>query len=308
MEERKALIGSIQKFSTEDGPGVRTTVFLKGCPLECVWCHNPEMMDPCQQIIISPSKCIGCRECEKACPNEGIHVNENGPEIVWGKCESCCSCAEVCYARAIAPVAKTMTVEDVTEVIIRDKSFYDNTGGGVTLSGGEMLMHPEFCTELIKRCDEEDIKVCLDTSGFSKYDILYGLAKQENVTTILYDMKHISNEKHMEYTGVSNELILENLIKLSKDPLTKEKLWLRMPLIEGLNDDMDTIKRTGEFYAENGINHVSLIPYHELGISKARHVGRPEKTFSPPSEEKLDEIKKLYESKGINVEIVGRDE
>ena len=308
MEEIKALIGSIQKFSTEDGPGVRTTVFLKGCPLECAWCHNPEMIDPCQQIIISPSKCIGCRECEKVCPEGGIQIKENGPEIAWEKCKGCCSCTEVCYAQAIVPVAIPMTVEDVMQVVIRDKSFYDNTGGGVTLSGGEMLTHSGFCGELIRRCDEENINVCLDTSGFSQYDVLYELAKQKNVTTILYDMKHICDEKHIEYTGVSNELILENLIKLTEDPLTKEKLWLRMPLIEGLNDDMDTIKKTGMFYVKHGIKQVTLIPYHEMGISKARHIGRYEKTFSPPSDEKLKEIKKQYEGMGINVEIVGRDE
>lgn len=307
MEKRKALIGSIQKFSTEDGPGVRTTVFLKGCPLNCVWCHNPEMIEPHQQIIISPSKCIGCRECEKVCPNGGIQVSENGPEIVWEKCTGCCSCTEACFAQAIVPVAKAMTVGDVMKVVIQDKSFYDNTGGGITLSGGEMLTHSEFCMELIRECEKENINVCLDTSGFSKYDTLYELAKQKNVTTILYDMKHICNEKHIEYTGVSNELILENLKKLSQDTLTKEKLWLRMPLIEGLNDDMDTIRQTGEFYVENSIKQVSLIPYHEMGISKARHIGRCENKFSPPSDERLEEIKRIYEEKGINVEIVGRN-
>lgn len=308
MEERKALIGSIQKFSTEDGPGVRTTVFFKGCPLECVWCHNPEMIDTYQQIIISPSKCIGCKECEKACPNKGIIIDGNGPEIVWEKCEGCCSCASVCYAQAIVPVAKPMTVKEVAEVIKQDKSFYDNTGGGVTLSGGEMLMHAEFCKELIELCGEENINVCLDTSGFSKYDVLYELAIQENVTNILYDMKHICNEKHVEYTGVSNELILENLKKLSIDPLTCKKLWIRMPLVEGLNDDMETIEKTGEFYIKNRISHVSLIPYHEMGNSKARHIGRQEKKFSPPSDERLYQIKKLYEEKGIKTEIVGCDE
>jgi pyruvate formate lyase activating enzyme len=120
-------------------------------------------------------------------------------------------------------------------------------------------------------------------------------------------MKHICDEKHIEYTGVSNELILDNLIKLSQDPLTKDKLWLRMPLIEGLNDDMDTITKTLEFYIENGIKKVSFIPYHEMGISKATHIGRVEETFAPPSDEMLYEMKQLYESKGISVEIVGRD-
>lgn len=306
MDSTKTLVGSIQKFSTEDGPGVRTTIFLKGCPLDCVWCHNPEMISPQQQIILSPSKCIGCKECEKVCPNNCICFQEKEPVVRWNKCNNCCSCAEVCYAKAITPVAKWMSVSEVMKVIMQDKTFYDNTGGGITISGGEMLMHESFCQGLISACSKENIDVCLDTSGYSDFDVIYRLATNKNVTTILYDMKQILDEKHKEYTGVSNRLILDNLSKLAENVHTCEKLWLRMPLIAGLNDDSITIEKTGDFYKKYGIKKVSLIPYHEMGNAKARHIGKMVHEFIAPSETRINKIREYYENIGIKVDIVGR--
>ena len=303
-----ALVGSIQKFSTEDGPGVRSTVFLKGCPLECAWCHNPELIDPGQQMIISPKKCIGCGECTTACPNGGITTTDEGPRIDWTKCSACGECAKVCYAYAIHPVAKEMTAEEVFEKVLQDREFYRNTGGGLTISGGEVLMHTEFASELIDLCAEEGIGVCLDTSGHSPYENLKNLAEKSNVDFLLYDLKHIRSDEHRRYMGEGNELIIDNLRKLASDEDILPKLWMRMPLVAGINDMDDVIDETIDLYEELGIDKLSLMGYHDFGNSKAEHTGMKMDRFSAPSEERLDEIKARFESIGMAVEITGREE
>ena len=307
-EKLTALIGSIQKFSTEDGPGVRSTVFLKGCPLNCAWCHNPEMIQPAQQMIVSPKKCIGCRACIGACPNGGIKVGSNGPEIDWSMCVACGECAKECYANAIKPVATEMTVDQVFEKVLQDKDFYNNTGGGVTISGGEVLMHHDFAKALIEKCAEEDIRVCIDTSGYAPYEVLEDLAKCPNVEFLLYDMKHINNQEHLKYTEVENTLIIENLRRLAEDPETTGKLWMRMPLMAGINDSDEIIDQTVALYKELGIGRVSLMGYHDYGNSKAEHVGKQMDLFQAPSDERLDEIMAKFESIGMVAEVTGREE
>lgn len=299
------LIGNIQKFSTEDGPGVRSTVFLKGCPLKCQWCHNPEMISPSQQMIISPRRCIGCMSCVDACPNGGITVTDKGPQIDWEKCESCSSCVKECYAKAITAVGKEMTVEEIMADVIKDREFYESTGGGVTISGGELLMHTAFARELAEACAAEDIKVCLDTSGFGDYEELHSLASMDNVQYVLFDIKHIDGEKHMKYTGVSNSIILENLRKLADDPVTRDRIWIRMPLMHGVNDDDETINAEAELFAELGLNRLTLIGYHELGKSKAEHIGADYESFEAPSDERMLELKDMFLKKGMEVEITG---
>ncbi|MDO4868729.1 MAG: glycyl-radical enzyme activating protein [Bacillota bacterium] len=303
-----AFVGSIQKFSTEDGPGVRSTVFLKGCPLNCAWCHNPEMISPSQQMIVSPKKCIGCGECIAACPNGGIKVGENGPQIDWAMCVACGECSEVCFASAIRPVAQEMTVEEVFAKVLQDKDFYVNTAGGVTISGGEVLMHHDFAKALIEKCAAEDINVCIDTSGYSSYAVLEDLANCENVEFLLYDMKHIDSSEHLKYTGVGNELIIENLRKLAADDRLRGKIWMRMPLMKGINDSDDVLARTRDLYEELGIGRLSFMGYHDYGNSKAEHTGRRMEKFEAPSDERLDEIKEMFESIGMAVEITGREE
>ena len=303
-----ALVGSIQKFSTEDGPGVRSTVFLKGCPLNCAWCHNPEMISPAQQMIISPSKCIGCGACADACPGGGITVGEKGPQIDWTLCTACGACADACYANAIRPVAVEMTVEEAFAKVLQDKEFYENTGGGVTISGGEMLMHHDFAKALIDMCAKENIRVCLDTSGYATYEVLEDLVRCGNVEYVLYDMKHIRTDAHEKYTGVGNEQIISNLRRLAADEALREKLWMRMPLLKGINDGDDVLQETLALYQELGVGKLSLMGYHDFGNAKAEHTGRHMETFEAPSEERLDEIKELFESIGMAVEITGREE
>lgn len=302
------LVGSIQKFSTEDGPGVRSTVFLKGCPLNCRWCHNPELINPEQQIIVSPNKCIGCLECEKVCSVRAIKIGTNGPAIDYEKCDTCGMCTDTCYAYAIRPVAAEYSVEEVFNKVVQDKEFYKQSGGGVTISGGELLLHGEFAEQLIRLCAKEKINVCLDTSGFGRYEILYKLACMENVEYVLYDMKHIESEKHEKYTGVKNDLIIENLEKLASDEKTAKKVWMRMPIIAGINDDEETILKTRRLFEKNGISRVTLMAYHDFGNSKAEHTGINLETFKVPSEERMEEIKEMFRSDGLDVEIAGRED
>ncbi|MBQ0078622.1 MAG: glycyl-radical enzyme activating protein [Eubacterium sp.] len=306
--DKTVLVGSLQKFSVEDGPGIRTTIFLKGCPLSCRWCHNPEMIDPKQQLIQSPNNCIGCGYCIKTCPNDAITMNpETGIVIDRDKCGVCLSCAKECYAQALRPVAKEMTVDEIMAVAEQDRGFYDNTGGGITLSGGEVLMHTEIAGAIIDKAAAKFIKVCLDTSGFGDPEEFFALAKKDNVTHILYDMKSIDDDVHKEYTGVSNKLIIDNLRMLAADEDTASKLVMRMPLIAGVNDSEEIITKTGELYKELGISRVNLLPYHSLGMSKERNVGGQQEEFQEPSEERLNEIEKYFADEcGLTVEIFGR--
>lgn len=306
-EKRTALVGAIQKFSTEDGPGIRTTVFLKGCPLNCRWCHNPELIGFKQQVIRLPNSCIHCGYCIEHCPQQAIFVNDmQQVDIDRVRCDCCLQCTRDCTAMALQPVAKEMTAEEILKKVEQDKDFYDNTGGGMTISGGEMLSQPEFVMELIRGAKERAINVCLDTSGFGPGDQLEQLAMQENVTTVLYDMKAIDDEVHQKCTGQSNQSILENLKRLADNPNLSGKLQMRMPLVSGLNDAWEWIEQTAAFYRELEIRHVTLLPYHNLGVSKKRNIGGMQETFEQPSDEYVQKIKEYFEQTAdMTVEIQG---
>jgi len=304
--EIRALVGGIQKFSTEDGPGIRTTVFLKGCPLNCLWCHNPELIDPLQQIIRLPNKCIGCGACAAECPNSAVTDDGGRLAMDWAKCARCLKCTEVCYARAVDPVAESMTVSQVLRIALQDRDFYRHTGGGVTISGGELLTQPDFVEALICACAEEGIDVCLDTSGYGSYEILEKLALHGNVSNVLFDMKLIDSDKHIKYTGVDNGIILDNLRRMAASTGLSAKIRMRMPLVAGVNDSSEIIRNTAGFLAASGLKHVTLLPYHRLGVSKMANIGGAQEAFQPPSDERLREIVAEMGSFGIEAEIMGR--
>jgi pyruvate formate lyase activating enzyme len=306
---KKVLIGGIQKFSIEDGPGIRTTTFLKGCPLTCKWCHNPELIDFDQHVIIMPNNCIGCGYCVDICPQHAISPdpdNRGKIRIDRTLCDNCMECTEICYAKALQPVAQEMSVAEILEEVEQDIDFYRHTEGGLTISGGEMLSHADFSQDLITGCKEKNIGVCIDTSGYGDEERLEALALNENVTNVLYDMKSVDNDIHKEYTGCDNGLILENLSKIAKNPKILPKIIMRMPLVKDINDTKNIINETAGLYKELGIQRVTLLPYHNLGISKERNIGGRQTEFRPPGDERMKTIKNIFENtEGVDVEVLG---
>lgn len=286
---------NIQKFSIHDGPGIRTTVFLKGCPLRCKWCHNPEGLSAATEIEYEPSKCIGCGACVATCPRGCHSLSETeGHGYVRDDCVKCGECLEKCVAGALKLVGTEYTVEEVLKKVMADKIFYDTSGGGMTLSGGEPFFQHEFAIALLKAAKEAGLHTAVETSGFCKTDILLEAAPY--VDLFLFDYKATRDDLHRELTGVPQEPILRNLKALSD---AGTKIMLRCPIIPTANDTEDHFSAIADFAdALDGILRVELEPYHALGTGKAPKIGKTQEFFTTaPTKERMEEIRQFIEAR-----------
>jgi pyruvate formate lyase activating enzyme len=299
----KGMIFDIKRFAIHDGPGIRTTVFLKGCPLHCLWCHNPEGIEDSFELIARSSRCARCYSCISACPLGAISENSGPIEIDRSRCDLCGKCVKVCMYEALEMAGREISVKDVIEEVEKDRIFYEQSGGGATLSGGEPLDQPKFCGKILTELNKKNIPVALDTSGLAPWEVLATNAGKADI--VLYDLKIIDAKKHKKYTGVSNALILDNLKKLS---LEHKNIVIRIPLAAGINDDEENTRLTIDFLKPlKTIKTVSLLKYHKGGVEKYKNLGKAPcfRIYEAPSDQRMEEIRRSFTNAGFAVKIGG---
>jgi len=298
--DENGVVFNIQRFSLHDGPGIRTTVFMKGCPLKCLWCSNPESQDIFPNLMVRDIQCKGCSACEKVCPRGAIKMSKTGlREINWQICDQCLSCVKACIYGSLNVCGATMELHEVVHEVMKDEDFYNNSGGGVTISGGESLLQVDFVARLLRAFKEEGLHTAVDTSGHVPWSNFEKILPHTDL--ILFDIKHLDPREHIRATGVDNNLILENLEKLSGSV----RIWLRLPLITGFNDGREHIRRIGILTKKIGAEKISLLAYHEGGKSKCEQMGKPyplSKT-EVPNDEHIDNLKEILEEEGLRVSV-----
>lgn len=317
--EKKELTGKfydIQGFSVHDGPGIRLTLFLKGCPLRCPWCHSPESQEFPTELNWMSMKCVGvdkCGNCLNVCPHNAISLgakktSATGDEEIQlvtvdrTKCDNCGKCAEACTSKALYMCGTDYTVDEVMERIRRDVPFYNRSGGGVTISGGECLCQPDFLLEVLKRCKAEGIHTAVDTTGFAPWSSIEPILPYTDL--FLYDLKQMDPDLHKQVIGVPNELILENAKKIAA---AGGKFQIRIPIIPMFNDSKKSFEQVGKFICELGdaVEIVQLLPYHKLGTVKWERLQRnhPILEAEPPKDELVQARKEQLEAMGLKVMI-----
>ncbi|MEW6226981.1 MAG: glycyl-radical enzyme activating protein [Bacillota bacterium] len=299
------IIFDVKKYSIHDGPGIRTTVFFKGCPLNCVWCHNPEGQAKTPEVMFWPNRCRGCLACVRSCPRGAIVERGGALETTRDKCNLCGTCAAVCHYEGRVIVGRRATVGEVMDEIEKDVVFYDDSGGGVTFSGGEPLMQPEFLDGLLELCKQREVHTAVDTCGLASAETF--LCISPKVDLFLYDLKTIDSEKHRKLTGQPNEVILENLRLLSAN---HSNVVVRFPLIPGLNDDDETIDGLGKFVSSLGrgcSRRIDILPYHRIGADKYTRLGRTYALaqMSVPTAELVDSVAERLRRLGLEARIGG---
>ncbi len=306
--QEKGIIFNIQRFTIHDGPGLRTELFFKGCPLRCKWCGNPESFQKSIQLGVYSKKCISkkkCGDCLTVCPQVEALQFYRGKlvSIDSDKCTNCHACFQVCPSDAIKKWGDELSVDECMEIIRKDKGYYERSGGGVTVSGGEAMLHSDFIRQLFMSCKEEGIHTCFESAFYGKWEELEKVLSYTDL--FISDIKHMDSSKHKTYVGVGNELILENLIKLSK--LDKE-LILRIPVIPNVNDDMENIEATADFILNqmNGkVRTLQLLSFMRLGEEKYQSLNleykmRDVKVNRKAFQKKVEEIAKYFNNRGIH--------
>ncbi len=295
----------LQRLSMENGPGLRTTLFFEGCPLRCVWCHNPEGLEYSPKLLHFPDRCILCGYCQDACPIGALNYDTTkGPVIDRNICNGTGNCAAVCPTDALIMSSKEYTLKEIMSVVLKDRAFYDRSRGGVTFSGGEPLAQNiknlSFLMDAIKK---ERINLCIDTSGYVPWENIEIAAGYAD--SFLYDFKHIDTDQHRKFTAVNNERILENLVKLSD---LEANIHIRIPVIPGFNGDRDTLERMADWLAENvTARTIALLPYHRFGSDKYDRLGWGEtkQLFEVPDSTFMNQIAELFKSKGLQQVLIG---
>ena len=297
------VVFNIQKYSIHDGPGIRTTVFLKGCTLRCWWCHNPESYAVEPEISLVENRCGQCGQCVDVCPQTNGAMNVVLPYVDRERCIRCGECVAACATGARQMVGQNMSVQDVMTEVLKDRIFYDDSGGGATLSGGEPLMQPDFCQAILEACQSEAVHSAVDTCGFVEPEHLLAVAPLTDL--FLYDIKVMDDQRHREHTGASNALILENLRALSR---VHDNIWVRIPVVPGLNDNARDLQDAARFCASlRGVRQVNLLPYHEMGSGKTGRIGKTVATapVSSPSVEQMEDLAESIRGLGLPVQIGG---
>jgi pyruvate formate lyase activating enzyme len=264
----QGLIFDIQRFCLHDGPGIRTTVFLKGCTLRCRWCHNPESIAPRPELYFWSQRCIKCGACARACPRGAIAL-DHPRRILRRRCDACGACVGACPAAALEMIGRVMTADEVLAALLRDEPFYRTSGGGVTLSGGEPLAQPEFALEAMRACRSAGLHVALDTAGNVAESVF--AAAVEAADLVLFDLKHPDPEAHRHFTGASNERVMSNLAFLAR---CGRPFVARVPVIPGCNNSPETLLALARLATASNAAELNLLPYHPLGESKRRRLGR----------------------------------
>jgi len=293
-------IFDIKKYAVHDGPGIRTTIFFKGCPLRCWWCHNPEGIAPEPELTFRADRCLdGCRACVGACPERAVTRTAEGVVIDAAACRLHGRCAEICPTDALRIIGREYTVEEILREIEKDRVFYDQSGGGVTFSGGEPLNQIDFLEAVLSACRERGIHTVVDTSGNAPWEHLERIRPLTDL--FFYDIKHMDDARHRETTGVSNRLILDNLRALSR---AGAEIEIRIPLIPGVNDDEDHIRGLAGFLkGQPGIENIALLPYHRIGTQKYADLKRLRRNtdLSPPADETVERTRRILVESGFNV-------
>ena len=287
--ERKAFIFNKQKYNMYDGPGVRTLVFFKGCPLRCKWCSNPEGLERKYQIMFKPTTCVSCGSCVPVCPQKIHSISSSGEHIIDRSidCIGCGQCVEACIPDALKIAGEQVPISELLEYVEQDRAFYDQSGGGVTLGGGEVTSQPEAAINLLQACKQEGLHTAIETCGYTKKETILRFA--EYVDLFLFDLKHIDPDRHFELTGVRNEMILENLEELI---MKRNHVKVRMPMLKGINDSEAEIRGVIEFLKPfrefKNFEGIDLLPYHKLGVNKYEQLGMDYPIEGDPSLDDAD--------------------